>query len=94
MTEQKAIKNLKHLFSEYELGLPNTDSLETLQLVISALEEIQQYRKLGTVEELKEAREKQTSIDRELINGEYFCPRCKYIMRRPGYCRNCGQHTY
>lgn len=77
MTEQKAIKNLKHLFSEYELGLPNTDSLETLQLVISALEEIQQYRKLGTVEELKEAKEKQIAKKPNYIGPWFECGNCK-----------------
>ena len=40
------------------------------------------------------ALEKQIAVSREIINGEYFCPRCKYVMRHPGYCRNCGQHTY
>lgn len=40
------------------------------------------------------ALEKQIAVSREIINGEYFCPRCKYVMRHPGYCRNCGQHAY
>ena len=38
MTEQEAIKNLKNLFSEHELCLPCTDSLETLQTAIEAIE--------------------------------------------------------
>ncbi len=65
--------------------------LEGLNVAHKALEEIQQYRALGTVEELKE---KQTSIARTVIEGEYFCPRCKYVMHHPGYCKNCGQHVY
>lgn len=46
MTECEAIENLKNLFSNYELTLPNTDSLETLQFTIKALEEIREYRRL------------------------------------------------
>lgn len=53
------------------------------------------------VEECKEAKdmaisalERQIAVPRTIVEGEYFCPRCKYVMRHPGYCRNCGQHTY
>lgn len=46
MTEYEAIDNLKNLFSNYELALPNTDSLEILQFAIKALEEVREYRSL------------------------------------------------
>lgn len=54
MTEQEAISGLKRLFSEHELDLPCTESLEVLHTAIKALEEVQQYRSIGTVEELKQ----------------------------------------
>lgn len=38
MRAQQAIENLKKLFSEHELDLPCTDSLETLKVAIEALE--------------------------------------------------------
>lgn len=38
MTEQEAINGLKNLFSEHELDLPCTDSLEVLNMAINALE--------------------------------------------------------
>ena len=38
MTIQEAIQGLKNLFSEYELDLPNTDSLEVLHMAFEALE--------------------------------------------------------
>ena len=38
MDRQEAIKGLKNLFSEHELSLPNTDSLEILNMAIAALE--------------------------------------------------------
>ena len=40
------------------------------------------------------ALEKQEKISRTVIEGEYFCPRCNYLMMQPGYCKNCGQNTY
>lgn len=59
---------------------------ESLDMAISALKEIQQYRAIGTVEECREAREKQ--IPRKPVckpkpynesvgfNDEWFCPSC------------------
>lgn len=57
------------------------------------LEELQQYRQIGTVEECREAVEKQTAISRELIEGKYFCPKCHNLMPYPGYC-GCGKKVY
>lgn len=95
MKEQEAINVINDVTWKYYGKIISSGQIYAARdMAISALEEIQQYRALGTVEELKEAREKQKSIAREIINGEYFCPRCKYVMRHPGYCRNCGQHTY
>lgn len=46
MTEQETINGLKHLFSEYELDLPCTDSLNIEIMAINALEEAQKYREI------------------------------------------------
>ena len=56
-------------------------------------EELQQYRQIGTAEECKAAREKQVAISREIIEGQYFCPKCHNLMQYPGYC-GCGQRLY
>ena len=40
-----------------------------------------------------EALEKQVPISRIIIEGKYFCPKCKNLMTFPGYCR-CGQRVY
>lgn len=59
---------------------------ESLDIAITAIKEIQQYRKIGTVEECREAREKQ--IPKKPVckpkpynesvgfNDEWFCPSC------------------
>ena len=80
---------------------------EAFETAISALKEIQQYRKIGTVEECREAVEKQTqkkcAIDSCPDHTHYKCPSCgqielsiyKHGFPRLGritkYCENCGQ---
>ena len=57
------------------------------------LEELKQYRAIGTLEECRAAMEKQTAISREIIEGNYVCPKCHNLMTYPGYC-GCGQRLY
>jgi hypothetical protein len=65
-----------------------------VQVAIKCMEEVEQYRALGTVEELKEAREKQVAkkpIHKEFELGNYYeCPICGDITLRD-YCGKCGQ---
>ena len=39
------------------------------------------------------ALEKQQAVSRVIIEGRYFCPKCKNLMKYPGYC-GCGQRVY
>ena len=65
------------------------------------LEELEQYRALGTVEELKEAREKQVAkkVIVEDDGNSLLCPSCglelmgsiNYPDHDPYYCFECGQ---
>ena len=80
---------------------------ESLDMAIIALKEIQQYREIGTVEECREAVEKQKAkkcvIDSCPDHTHYKCPLCgqielsiyKHGFPRLGritkYCENCGQ---
>ena len=77
---------------------------EALEKAIESIEELEQYRALGTVEELKEAREKQIPkkpiIDKEMkaIEVHYWnCPSCKTRygtgtdMIELQHCHVCGQ---
>ncbi len=96
MTENEAIDELN---TSIDLAKMCTENLERKREVqgyetaIKALEEIQQYRAIGTVEQCREAVEKQTAISREIIEGKYFCPKCHNLMPYPGYCW-CGQKVY
>lgn len=73
---------------------------EAMETAIFALKEIQQYREIGTVEEWREAREKQTPKTDKFrleISGALNipCPNCgKCVeLHKKGviYCDNCGQ---
>ena len=62
MTENEAIRDLEYLIEEYSAYPPETGvnaTVGSLQYCITALKEIQQYREIGTVEECREAVEKQ-----------------------------------
>lgn len=109
MTEQEALEFLK-----LEGGIEITGNLgriakffEALDMAISALKEIQQYRKIGTVEECREAVEKQKAkrptIQKERFSSNtYNCPTCGnrlinrdiagwYGGKRYKFCHECGQ---
>lgn len=92
MTENEALGYLKNSKRQKSmLGiLPGSDIGNT---IIKALEELKQYRTIGTQEECRTAVEKQTAIPRELIEGKNFCPKCHNLMPYPGYC-GCGQKLY
>lgn len=71
----------------------NTICADEHEQLAEWLEELKQYRAIGTPEEFRAAVEKQTAISRELIEGKYFCPKCHNLMPYPGYC-GCGQKVY
>lgn len=80
MTNQEAIQGLKNLFSEHELDLPCTDSLEVLNMAIEALEK-QIPKKVVNVDDFSDYAE---------------CPSCGGIATDNlgclyGWCRKCGQ---
>lgn len=76
MTHEEAIKGLKNLFSEYELDLPYTDSLEILHLSIEAIE--------------KQIPKKPDDYYEDSLDDE--CAVCgTIIFERDRYCPRCGQ---
>ena len=90
MTENEAIRDLQYLIEEYSAYPPETGvsaTVGSLQYCISALKEIQQYREIGTVEECREAVEKQKPkktpiVTNALLSGStsYVCPNCGIEM--------------
>lgn len=99
MTAEEAIKHLKLIVDNEAYADHFQDVCRT---AIEALEEVEQYRALGTVEELKEAKEKQIpkkpqeGDDTDLWrSGIYSCSICGFVVGfedyKDNYCGKCGQ---
>lgn len=100
MTENEAIRVLRRSYS-YSLK----DQKQSLKMAIKALEEVQEYRKIGTVEECREAVEKTKAkkpdyegdgyADGHMVYDTWICPNCgeKYEVDYDDYnhCPKCGQ---
>ncbi len=88
MTEKKEIERLRNIERE-ELGkismgpwgISFDGRHKEIEMAISSLEEIQQYRALGTIKELREATEKQRAKKPKLYgdfeDGKLLCPNCE-----------------
>jgi hypothetical protein len=105
MTENEAIREFQNI--KPHSGMIPVRMAEAVDMAIKALEEVQQYRQIGTVEECREAVEKQTAKKPTLIDYKkytnfvdnadflqdaYWCPNCKRVVRSGSFCRDCGQH--
>lgn len=103
MTENEAIERLKCMRLFMEINHRNSenkfleDDYIANNMAIKALEEIQQYRSIGTVSECREAVEKQRGkkpIDGKVRKcvGYYQCPACGGLLTtNKGFCEDCGQ---
>ena len=99
MTEQEAIDCLK-ADKEYLVDMKVCDG-EEMDVAIKALEELEQYRAIGTPEECRAAVEKQKA-KKPIHNDKCTCPSCgthnEVIKKRRNtvysdivYCWHCGQ---
>lgn len=97
MKPEEAIKSLQNIV-EYWTYKPT--EVEAAKMAIAALEEIQQYREVGTVEECQEAVEKQKPKKPKELDAEYgyfICDNCGGAIaytddfKSHKYCLNCGQ---
>ena len=106
MTENEAIEELKYDCNEIGKAIPCDTSWgksfeNAYAMAINALKEVQQYRAIGTVEECREAIEKQKS--KEPIKSKeqkiryvntYYCPTCNLGFTGfniAKWCYHCGQ---
>lgn len=70
---------------------------ESIDVAIKALEEVQKYRAIGTVEEFRAVMENQTDEKPTAVHGifggtEYECKNCgSNVCYGDEYCRWCGQ---
>lgn len=91
---------------EYYSNLENCKKeIQACEIAVKALEEVQQYRQIGTVQEFRAAMEKQTAkkpdyegdgySEGQLVYDTWICPCCgqhyEVDYDSYDYCPNCGQ---
>ena len=82
---------------EYYSNLENCKKeIQSCEVAIKALEEVQKYRAIGTPEECRAAMEKQKPkkpvMDGYCCFESYECPTCHHdISNEQKYCDKCGQ---
>lgn len=99
MTENEAIEDI----GDFAIGINQEVSNLSLGMAIEALEEIQKYRAIGTLEECRAAMEKQIpqkpikAYDEEVNSHWCSCPMCyaglgwEMSNRDISFCPNCGR---
>ena len=97
MTENEAIKELETSIDLAKMCTQNYERKNEIQgyeMAIKALEEIQKYRVIGTVEEFREAVEKQKEKKPLIYQRRKYCIVCGEDVGRyfGNFCRHCGQH--
>ena len=114
MDYQEAIYCMKVMADEevceecnYYQSCDHTKQADMARIVISAMDELQQYKQLGTMEEVRDAVEKQRAKsqtydgdgyapDGTFVWDEWLCPCCgsrfEVEYEEHDYCPNCGQH--
>lgn len=106
MTENEAITRMQYRIETATCNIGkgvDGKAYEDMEMGIKALEEIQQYRAIGTVEKLRSAMERQierkpSKIDvqpyfRKHCANKYSCPLChqKIGTHQQKFCSYCGQ---
>lgn len=105
MTENEAIETLK-IHRTFSYG--SNAKVEAIDIAIKALEEIQQYRAIDTIEECREARERQRAKkpylyggtrqgldnDGNSISKEENCYECTTCDQFLGYEIDCKDENY
>lgn len=107
MTPEEAILRIKAHMEVHKLREPQAAYItEALNMAMTTLKEVQQYREIGTVEECREAVEKQKpkepTVLKQQHSDSYNCPKCgRNLILKCGTdwfggqhhksCPNCGQ---
>ena len=100
--EEVAIERIEALRKLGKLS-DTVDTIVAIEIAIEALKEIKQYREIGTVEECREAVEKQKLKVPEFTHmlgeytGKFKCPICEQSFSydctdaKVFFCKKCGQ---
>lgn len=91
MDYRKVIDRLNYYIRHGISSVRVTDA----KTAVSAIKELQKYKEIGTLEEVREAVEKQKKKKPRASNRCYVCPRCGLVTSlkiKHNYCNACGQH--
>ena len=80
MTKNRCIevlKKMKHMFTE---TCAKIDDNTALDMAVEAVKEIQQYRAIGTIEEFKALKEKNTPYKPQEYEDRYYACKCDNIL--------------
>lgn len=91
MDYRKVIDRLNYYIRHGISSVRVTDA----KTAVSAIKELQKYKEIGTLEEVREAVEKQKKKKPRASNRCYVCPRCGLVTSlkiKHNYCDACGQH--
>lgn len=99
MEIQEAITRIEKGFLVDANGDTTAKDFDALRVAISAMNELQKYHKLGTLEEVLEAVERnQEKLIANISKGDVLrfgtCPTCNRrisTVEGGNYCQNCGQ---
>jgi len=99
MTENEAINRIKEFGLYHAIGdLPRSIlTVKAFEMAIESLTKIQKYRAIGTIEECRESREKQSPKKYKKIQpcksvNYYQCPCCNGLLHiNENFCGECGQ---
>lgn len=108
MQDEKLVKSYEDAIDCLNKNKPTSGYYmlqESVDMATKALEEVQQYRQIGTVEECREAvgkmRPKEPWKDREnnlrSCDYEWKCPICGHIVgddEDTYFCKHCGQKVW
>lgn len=94
MMESETLKRMKMC-----IGIsPSKNIVSGFKLISDALEELQQYETIGTVEEFKTLNEKSIAKKPRFYAHNYYCTECNNLVgndefewQRFLYCDKCGQ---
>lgn len=95
MDYQEVIERFKMGYLVDSNGYTTQKDFEALRIAISAMQELQEYKQLGTLEEVRDAVEKQKRKKPCASNRCYVCPHCGLVASlkiKHNYCDACGQH--
>ena len=66
---------------------------EAIDIINRMFKGVPTEEQLAALDMAYDALEKQQPVSRVIIEGKYFCPKCKNLMKYRGYC-DCGQRVY